>query len=334
MLKTWRTDISAEYCGLRLRSPIVVGACPICLECEQARMLTIAGAGGLVLPSLFEEQIVADLARKGTGLSAEEQSLDAQSYQSLFRVGVNDYLDAIPRLKRQVGIPIFASLNGHTLGTWMRFGERLQAAGVDGVEVCFEGVQRGPSESANEIEDKILRLVEEFCDLHSFPVAVKLSPFHTNLSNFAWRLLEVGAMGVVCFGSEPLWKRDGDSGLQSPAWHVSSGGLFEQTLRGVTNLNANPLPISIAASGGITSTEECVQTLAAGADVSMITSEIYRAGPDAIAHIAEGLVGYLERHDFETLDDLRNAEKRPLLARQDVMQMMMRSPEEFRMHQS
>lgn len=333
MLRKWRTDISTEYCGLKLRSPIVIGACPLCLECEQARMMTIAGAGALVLPSLFEEQIVAELATEGAALSAEEKKLDVQSYQSLFRVGINEYLSAIPRLKRQVGIPIFASLNGHTLGTWMRFGEQLQAAGVDAIEVCFEGVQRCSNESANLVEDKILRLVEEFCDLHSLPVAVKLSPFHTSLGNFAWRLIEVGAMGVVCFGSEPLWKHNCDSGVQSPAWHVSTAGLFDQTLRGIVNLNVSPLPISVAASGGITSTEECIQAFAAGADVAMITSEIYRSGPDAIAHIAEGIVGYLDRHDYETLSELRLAEQRPLLARQDVMQMMVRSTEEFRMQQ-
>ena len=314
--------LATKYCGLELRSPVVVGACPITLSSERVRQFTFSGAGAIVLPSLFEEQILNRMESCGLVPTSSEQKLDVTAPledENYYNRGVDEYLRTIARLKRQVGIPIFASLHGCTSGTWLTIGQEIQAAGADGIEANFDSPIACSHESADDAEQLLLEMVTELCDQVTIPVAVKISPFHSNISNLMWRLSESGAAGVVCFGFEPNWKVGSHGFGPTPHWNLNATGNLNQTIAGLARASVASCPLSMAASGGISTAEDAIKVLLAGADVTMITSEIYRSGTDAIAHIIEGLTQFLKRGHYEELNEFLLGRPKPNLSRQTLL---------------
>ncbi len=308
------TDISASYLGLRIGSPIVVGSSPITLSPESVRELAIAGAGAIVLPSLFEEQIVHELLEQGAQTSEHESRIEALSYESKedeYNGGPNAYLASIRTLKSTTGLPVIASLNGCTDGRWLNFAGKIQEAGADALEVSFESAALAPSLGADQVELNLIDCISDLCDQVSIPVSIKLSPFHTNLPNLAWRLTEAGAAGFVCFAHDTNWRVSTERVAGSLRWELTPASNINLTISGLIRVRSGGPSISLAASGGISSVEDIVKSILAGADVTMLTSEIYRSGPTIVSHLVEGLASYLERHGFESLDALIRARPTP-----------------------
>ena len=291
-------DITMHYLGLELRSPILVGACPLTLNPEIVRELAIAGAGAVVLPSLMEEQVIHWSERQRQAALKEERSTDRElcDKENDYNGGVGSYLNRIPILKHQCGIPIIASLNGYRDGDWLNIARDLEVAGADALEVSIAADACDPASTSDQVERPLLDAIQRVADLVSIPVSVKLLPFFTTLPNLGWRLAEVGAEGVVLFAREPVWEMVNGDLVPTSRWQLSSPGLLQTTLSGLMRIRSGGPGISVAASGGVSTTLDVVHCVTAGADVAMITSEVYRNGPDAVAHLAEGLSGYLARH--------------------------------------
>lgn len=305
---------TAPYLGMQLSSPIVVGSCPMTLKPETVRELSLAGAGAIVLPSLFEEQVVHQQNLQGAQPSHEESLVEWMCYdeaENTYNGGLDSYLDTISSLKKTSGIPIIASLNGCTGGGWLNIGRDMQRAGADALEVMLEPDMADPSVSADRVEEKLFACVSALCDQVSIPVAVKISPFHTSLPNLVWRLAEAGASGLVCFAHEPLWDVHADRLETSRKWSLTHAGNINPTIAGLMRVRMAGPSISIAASGGISSPEDLCKILIAGADIGMVTSEVYRAGPDAIAHLLDGLCIFLERHHFCSFAEFSRARPAP-----------------------
>ncbi|MDG2223883.1 MAG: dihydroorotate dehydrogenase [Rubripirellula sp.] len=299
-------DVTTRYMGLPLRSPILVGACPLTLKPEMAREVAIAGAGAAVMPSLMEEQVSRWFARRKGDASNRCPNPEAELCKSenVYNGGVESCLKTIPRLKRQCGIPIIASLNGGHDGDWLSIAGDLEAAGVDAIELIINANTYDPDCTAEQAERPLLDAVRRVTQMVSIPVAVKLLPFYSTLPNLAARLREAGAKGIVLFGREPIWEiSDGDL-VPALHWHLSSPGLLQTTLSGLIRVRGSDPSLSIAASGGIATTLDVVHAVVGGADVTMVTSELYRSGPDVIAHLVEGLSGYLHRNGFNSYCDL------------------------------
>ncbi len=302
-----QTNIAADYLGLRLNSPIVVGSCPMTLNPEKVRELTTAGAGAFVLPSLLEEQIVYELGYEGTSSHLSELGTTAISSDNSgkqYNGGPQDYLAKIRTLKSTAAIPLIASLNGSAGGEWLTFASRIQDAGADGLEVVFDSATPAPLKSADEIEKQLIDSVHELCSRVSIPVAIKLSPFHTNLANLSCRLAKAGVSGIVCFAHETNWRVATDTIATSLEWTLTPASSVNQTISGLIRVRRGEPAISLAASGGISSSEDIIQAVIAGADVVMLTSEIYRSGPSVIAHLVEGISNYLNLHQLRSFDDL------------------------------
>jgi dihydroorotate dehydrogenase (fumarate) len=273
------------------------------LNPETVRELTIAGAGAVVLPSLVEEEIVQRGMDAGGDPSIGEQPVEAVGAairEGGYAGGVDRYLNAIATLKNNTGIPIIANMNGFTEGRWIEFAREIENRGADAIELSLQTDTSNPSLGADEVESPLVRAVEAVRDAVSIPVSVKLLPFFTTLPNLVWRLVEAGVSGVALFGREPIWQV-GDGGMMPTShWSLSDSGQLQTTLSGLIRLRASGSEISVAASGGITTAKDVLNAVIAGADVAMITSEIYRTGPDAIAHILEGIVNCLQRQRIDS----------------------------------
>ncbi len=325
-------SLSTSYLGLKLKSPIVVGSCPMTLLPERVRELSTAGAGAIVLPSLFEEQIVHQRNQRGEQVSERESQVEWLSYEQgedRCNGGPQGYLDTITRHKKVADVPVIASLNGCTGGHWLSFAVDLQRAGADAIELMLEPEITEPSVSGDRIERELLACVTYLCDQVSIPVSVKLSPYHTNLSNLAWRLAESGASGLVCFAHATSWEVSTERIKTSIKWSLTHSGNINPTIDGLIRLRSGGPSISLAASGGICSTEDVTRVVIAGADIAMVTSEIYRAGPEIVASMLNGLRNFLSLHQLNSFEEFVSSRPATTLnIRRSRLQAMTR-PERF-----
>lgn len=328
-------NLSASYLGLRLNSPILIGSSPLTLNPEMVRELAIAGAGGIVLPSLFEEQIAPGMRPEEeipsqTQPSCETTSRDPSSCENQvdnYNGGPREYLASIRRLKSATGLPVIGSLNGFTVGKWLEFATRIEEAGADAIEFTFETAALDPSQNADKVEQRQLECVRFLCDHIRIPVAIKLSPFHSNLPNLAWRLVEAGASGLVCFAHSTNWRISAESITDTSTWGLTPASDINQTITGLIGVRCCDQSVSLAASGGLSSVEDIIKSTYAGADIAMLTSEIYRSGPTVVTHLAEGISNYLDRHGFESFDGLIRARPTPQWCLRSAYLNCLASPE-------
>jgi dihydroorotate dehydrogenase (fumarate) len=307
-------DISTSYLGLRLKSPIVMGSSPLTLNPEFVRELAVAGVGAIVLPSLFEEQIVHELLGRGEQAQAAETQVESLNYEPKeddYNGGPQAYVSTIRMLKAITDMPVIGSLNGCTGGRWLAFAAQIQEAGADALEISLESAMLDPSLGADEIEQRMIDCISDLCDQVSIPVSVKLSPFHTNLPNLAWRLIEAGASGFVCFSHNTNWQVSTDSIAATLNWSLTPPSSINQTVSGLIRVRSGGPSISVAASGGISSVADIIKSVIAGADVTMITSEIHRSGPSIVARLTQGIAVYLSDRGLKTFDDLVRSRPTP-----------------------
>ena len=235
-----RPEITARYMGLNLSSPVVVGACPMTRSPETVREYVIAGAGAVVLPSLFEEQIVHRKIELGMEPTDQESDADStyERSEDHYNGGPVDYLKTIEQLKKVTSVPIIASLDGFTGGTWLSFSRQIESSGADAIELSLHNDFANPALSADDVEEAMLECVRTVCDCVSIPVSVKLLPFFTSLPNLAWRLTESGASGIVVFGREPNWVVQPDELRATTQWSLTPAGHISTAISGLIRVRS------------------------------------------------------------------------------------------------
>lgn len=318
-------NLACSYLNLSLKSPVIVGACPLTLEPEALRQIISAGAGAVVLPSIFQEQIAyqEELQRESLSSNDRSRALKRERYNS----GLDGYLANIRQIKSAASVPVIASLNGYGDGQWLEFAKRIEASGADALELNIQPLIENWQQTAAEIEADLCEVVRKVCASVAIPVAVKLTQRFTNLINIAHRLREAGAAGLVLFAHEPRWDVALDRLQWTIHWELTPVDSAGATVAGIVHSRASGLDLSIAASGGIRTAEDAIKVMTAGADVVMITSELYRSGPDTIRQMLAGIERYLESGRFASLDQFRAARPTPelrshLMARRDYLEQL------------
>ena len=305
-------DLRTTYLGLRLQSPIVASAGPVAQDVEGAKALAAAGVGAIVLPSLFEEEIVAEEVGLSFALEAgSEHFAEALSYfpaSPHFTTAADHYLDLLQQAKKAVEVPVIASLNATSIGGWARYARLLADAGADALELNVYRVPTDPHLTAGQVEQIDLALVENVCASVAVPVAVKLSPYYSAMSNFAAKVLGVGAAGLVLFNR--FYQPDLDLGTMDVVPKVELSGTWELRLplRWIAILRPQLGPgTSLAATSGAHSGRDVAKALAVGADVVMMTSAILRFGPTHVRSVEAELRAWLAENDYSSVAQLRGS---------------------------
>jgi dihydroorotate dehydrogenase (fumarate) len=274
-------DLRTRYLGLELRSPLVASSSPLTGSLDGLARLEAAGAGAVVLPSLFEEDLAEEtrhvdalLATGATGAEARAGHPDQAGYGA----GPAAYLSLVAQAKAALSIPVVASLNGVSRGGWVRYASRLEQAGADALELNIYYVSSRPGLSASEVEWHYLDVVRAVRQAIGIPLAVKLSPYFSSLANLAGQLAEAGADGLVLFNR------------------------FYQPDLDIETLEVAP---TLQLSSSVDTAEDVVKVLLAGADVAMMTSALLRNGPDHLRSLEVQLGDWMDRHHYEALDQLR-----------------------------
>jgi dihydroorotate dehydrogenase (fumarate) len=272
-------DLRTRYLGLELRSPLVASASPLTGSLDGLAKLEAAGAGAVVLPSLFEEEL-------------EEASRPAA------------YLTLVSQARQALSVPVIASLNGVSRSGWVRYATRMEQAGADAVELNIYYVSSRPGRSGSEVEWHYLDVVRSVRRAIQIPLAVKLSPYFSSLANLAGQLAEAGANGLVLFNRFYQPDVDIEALEVAPRLELSTSVELRLPLRWVAILHRR-FGVSLAASTGVHTAEDVVKVLLAGADVAMTTSALLRHGPDHLRLLESGLRDWMDRHHYETVDQLR-----------------------------
>lgn len=302
------SDLTTTYLNLTLKSPILVSSNPLVESVDNVLALQHAGAGAVILPSLFEEQLkIEDMGlhrRIIENPDAVPEVLRAVPNMTPLNKGVGGYLAHIYQLKQQVDIPIIGSLNGSSRGGWVRYARLLESVGVDALELNVYYLPTETHLTGADLETQYVNLVQAIVEQVNVPVAVKLNPYITALPNFVQRLSEAGAAAVVLFNRFYQPDFDLETMTVVPNVELSSSAELRLRLRWAAILYGR-VPTQIAVTGGVHTAEDVVKALLAGADVVTVASALLRGGIDVMRSLNEGVRTWLTQHDVASADDLR-----------------------------
>lgn len=302
--------LNTTYLGLKLRNPLVVGASPFCDNLNQACRLGDAGAAALVMHSLFEEQI--DLEQRALVHHLESNGESTPEATSLFprfeeyQLSPDLYLRQLGRLKAALSIPVIASLNGRHRGGWVEYARRCEEAGADAIELNLYQLATDPTLAGDQIEADMVEMVRSVAGSVKIPVAVKLSPFHTALAQFASTLDRAGAAGLVLFNRFYQPDLNVDELEVTPQLKLSDPSELLLRLRWLAILSPH-VSGSLSAGGGVHTSHDFIKSILAGAHTVQVVSAILKNGPQVISTMLAGLEAWMAEYGYLRVDEFRGA---------------------------
>ncbi len=302
-------DLSTEYMGLKLKNPLVPSASPLSRSLDSAKKLEDAGAGALVMYSLFEEELFQEeqtaarfLIHQGIGHAEAESFLP---FHNNYQHNLDQYLEQLASLKESLDIPVIASLNGVSMNGWIEHGRLLEQIGADALELNVYYLSSDINESSSNIETRYLTLLTELKKHVSIPIAMKLSPFFSALPHFIKQLEQgQGADAVVLFNRFYQPDIDLDELKVNSQLHLSNSSESMLALRWIALLYGQ-IGLSMAATTGIHNAEDALKMLLAGADVTQLCSVLLQHGPGYLAKIEQNMRLWMEQHEFESIHEIK-----------------------------
>ena len=303
-------DLQTTYLGLRLRSPLVPSASPLSESLDNIRRMEDAGAGAVVLHSLFEEQLRAEqntlMRHLLHGSDSYAEALSYVPHTSAFHRGPDAYLDHIRRAKQQVDIPIIASLNTSTGGPWTKYARQIEEAGADALELNIYGVPTNPEQTSQDIERQYLEIVRAVCHEIKIPLALKLSPFFTSLVHLAGQFVVAGADGLVLFNR--FYQPDIDLRTLEVHPHVilSSPVVMRLPMRWIAILYGR-VRADLAATSGIHTAPDVLKMLMVGARVTMVCSVLLKRGIEYLGTLERDMILWMTEHEYESVAQMQGS---------------------------
>ncbi len=301
-------DLRTSWLGLDLANPLVHSASPLSRDLDTVRRLEDAGCSAIVLYSLFEEELTAESRRLDHFLSTgEESQAEALSYfpqHDDYRVGPDEYLEHVRRVREAVDVPVVGSLNGVSTGGWIEYARAIQDAGASALELNVYWVPTDPELSGAEVERALIEVVRDVRGVLSIPLAVKIGPFYSAPANVARRLCEAGADGLVLFNRFYQPDLDIEAMEVTPRVTMSRSEDLLLPLRWTAILYGR-IDADIAISTGVHTATDVLKGVMAGANVTMLTSELLVHGPQRAGSILRDVVRWMEEHEVEALSRIR-----------------------------
>jgi len=303
-------NLTTNYLGLELKSPLMPGASPLATCLDNIRRLEDAGASAIVLHSLFAEQIegnaiaVSRHIERWQDTFAEATSFFPQTDDYL--LGPDEYLNRISAIKAATKVPVIASLNGTHLGTWTDYARLMEQAGADALELNTYFLATRRDETGADIEQRVLNIARAVRATVRIPIAVKLAPFYTSVVHLAGQLEDAGINGVVLFNRLFQPEIDIETFDVVPKLGLSSPEDLRVRLRALA-LMRDQVKLSLACCGGVHSAAEVVKAILAGADTVQIVAALLRDGPETLGHILTDLKAWMEKFEYNAISEMRGA---------------------------
>lgn len=298
-------SLTTTYMGLTLRNPVVVSSCGLTGKLESIIKAARAGAGAVVLKSLFEEQILNESHNVGKDYW---ESWHSEAYEYIGQMekdfGIRNYLTLIEKVKSSIDIPVIASINCVSTKMWAEFARQIEAAGADAIELNVAVMRPGENVEPGQIEKTYLEIASEIKKHCKIPVAMKIGPYFTSLSKMAHDLSDRGIDGLVLFNRFYQFDIDIEKRNIFGAYQFSHPSEMALPLRW-TSLLAGQIECDLAASTGIHDAKSVVKMIMAGAQVAQVCSVVYTKGMNSVETIVNELDAWCEQHNVKDINELR-----------------------------
>ena len=303
-------DLTTTYLGLTLKNPLVASASPLSKKVDTVRRLEDAGISAVVMYSLFEEQISHESHALDHFLSHGSESFaEALTYfpdLDHYNVGPDEYLNLIRKLKQSISIPVIGSLNGVSAGGWVDHARMIEQAGADALELNIYYLPTDAALTAAELEQAYVDLVAAVRKQIRIPLAVKLSPYFTALPHFANALVGAGANALVLFNRFYQPDLDIETLEVLPTLDLSTSAELRLPLRW-TALLYGRIKADLALTTGVHTATDVVKATMAGANVTMLASELIAHGPARAAEIVADLEQWLVKYEYTSIKQMRGS---------------------------
>ena len=303
-------DLRTTYLGLELKNPLVASASPLSRTLDNMKRLEDSGVAAIVMYSLFEEQIAHEAEELDHYLQYGTESFaEALSYfpeSSDYNLGPESYVELLAKAKKSLSVPVIGSLNGVSVGGWVRYAKELQQAGADAIELNVYYIPTDPLLAAADVEARYLEVLHAVKKAVTLPVAVKLSPYFSSMANMATRLVNAGADGLVMFNR--FYQPDINlNELEiTPEVNLSDSADARLPMRWIAILHGR-VKASLAATTGIHTAEDVLKVVMAGADVTMMCSALLKHGPDHLRQVLTNLREWMMEHEYVSIQQMKGS---------------------------
>ena len=296
-------NISTKYLGLELRSPIIVGSSPLTDSVEKVKKLADAGAGAVVLKSLFEEQILMDVDAQRVN-NMYDSFGDAENYLTYYtkQKSIGDYLELIKGCKSKTDIPIIASINCMSHGEWVEFALKMQEAGADALELNVFVLPADAEYTGFDYEKSYFDIIDQISGVISIPVSVKMSYYFSGMANFFTRLSQTDIKGMVLFNR-----------FYSPDVDIENEKVINQSFNSLAVDNSMVLrwmgilspkvACDLASSTGIVNGDSVIKNMLVGAKAVQVVSSIIKNGVEVITEMNTSLEAWMDSKNYNTVND-------------------------------
>ena len=298
-------NLTTKYLGLNLKNPIVIGASELTNSIESIKEIAQAGAGAIVLKSLFEEQILMDInSERLNNMTGAYDHIENHLGFYLKTHSVQQYLNLIKEAKAAVDIPIIASINCYDENEWIDFAAQVQEAGADALEVNLFVMPADVAMTGEQMEVNYMNVTKKLLEVVDIPVSMKLSSYFSGLANFMHELSAVGVHGLVLFNKFYSPKVDIENEAVVANSNKTSSHDNANTLRWMGILSGR-VECDLSASTGIHTSEDVIANLMVGATTTQMVSSIMTNGANHITSILKDLEAWMNKKGYASIDDFR-----------------------------
>ncbi len=296
-------DLSVSFLGLTLKNPIILASSGLSSNASGVKRAAEAGAGAIVLKSLFEEQLRAELSPVSEQMEMHPES-DAFLAGMGMNEGSNEYLELIRDARAATDVPIIASVNCSGDSAWTEYAVRMEGAGASALELNLGVVPSNPALAPAAIEDRLVALVASVRGSVKIPLCAKIGSSYTNVGNLASRLAKAGAGALTLFNRFYRMDVDLDSMTMAAGPTRSSPEAYHESLRWIAMLEGR-VGAELCASGGVYDGATALRLMAVGASTVQLCSAVYAKGYGAIGTVVGEMNAWMDSHGVKRLTDLR-----------------------------
>lgn len=296
-------DTKTNYLGLTLKSPIIVGSCGLTSDINNLHKFEEAGAGAVIIKSLFEEEIIHDIKRNTHIFAPIDNYGESYRYiaEHVADDSVSRHFDLIRKAKSELSIPVIGSINCYSYENWINYAKNFEAAGCDAIEINIAAIPFETSLSADDIDRTFNSIISTLKRLVSIPISIKVSTYFTDMAKYMLQLSWMGIQGLTLFSKHQRYDIDIESEQACSPDLLSVPHDLYNTLGWVAVLR-NKIRCDISASTGVFTSDDVVKLLLAGARSVQVVSCLYQNGPEHLSRLNEGLSLWMRRKGYDSID--------------------------------
>jgi dihydroorotate dehydrogenase (fumarate) len=316
-------DLSTEYMGLKLKNPLIVASCSLSKQLDGIHRVADSGAGAVVLKSLFEEQIQKEMVEDIEQYIGPSWHYEAYDYVNKMgmELGPREYLKLIEEAKKSVSIPVIASLNCISTGWWKDYAKQIGSAGADALEMNIAFLPDDIKKTSEEIEQIYYKVLEKVKGTIDIPIAVKIGPYFTSMTQFAYELGKRGASALVLFNRFYQFDIDIENMKVIGANYLSTSSEMNLPLRWIALLFGQ-VNCDLSATTGVHNGQSVIKLILAGAQSVQLCSVLYKQGVEYVSTILDEIALWLDEHNIKSIADIRGKLSRQESAKPELYERL------------